>query len=647
MSKLTKKFATASITVATVVSLAGMSVAPVGAVTIAELQAQIAVLTAQLAAMSGNTSTTTCYVWNGSLTLGSTGPDVTTLQNFLTGTGHFTFTGGATGYFGPITQAAVAAWQAANGVAPAVGYWGPISQAKYNTMCGDTADDDDDDTDSDDLEGGAGSILDTDLDSGLNNEEVGEGEEDVEVAGLEIEVDEGSDIELTAVTLNFDTGTEDGSDNAFNDFEDYADEVSVWFDGEEVARVDGDSFNDDNNYQRTVSLDDGAVIRAEETGELTVAISAVSNLDSVDVTDEWTVDFTQFRFRDAQDASVTETVTENARTFSFESFATATDLEFKISSGDAAINDARVLDIDADDDTQGVELFAFDVEIEGDSDVELKDLQLTATMAGTANLLSEMFSDLSLEMDGEVIASENAPAHATDLVFDDVDTMLEAGETYSFVLVGDVLELSATLVNGDNVSWAFGETETDDADFDAEDEDGENLADADKTGSASSEAHAVYDAGIMVEFVSATSDDNPDLTAGSIDEDGSYTIVFDVTAFDGDVYIPFLADPTALDAGDAFGVGYTVTDGTLTTTATEDLDSDGDNDGSNAFLVEEGETDRFTLTVTLTATTGTVDYASIAINGIGWGTADITTSTNDFNFNLDEFEAGPESLTAF
>src|SRR3989338_9986077 len=54
------------------------------------------------------------------LTMGSKGDDVTCLQNYLIGTGHFTFSGGATGYFGSVTQSAVSAWQSANAVSPAV-----------------------------------------------------------------------------------------------------------------------------------------------------------------------------------------------------------------------------------------------------------------------------------------------------------------------------------------------------------------------------------------------------------------------------------------------------------------------------------------------------------------------------------------------
>ena len=79
MSKLTKKFATVSIAVATVASLAGLGVAPVGAVTIAELQASIAALNAQIAAMGGGG---VCYTWTRSLYNGiGSGIDVKNLQS--------------------------------------------------------------------------------------------------------------------------------------------------------------------------------------------------------------------------------------------------------------------------------------------------------------------------------------------------------------------------------------------------------------------------------------------------------------------------------------------------------------------------------------------------------------------------------------
>ena len=129
--------------VATLTISGGVALVPIVAVadhttahTIEQLTVQIAALQAQLLALSGATPAPAAgkCSFTRSLTVGSRGDDVTCLQDYLTGTGHFTYSGGSTGYFGGVTKAAVAAWQAANGVAPAAGYFGPISQAKYDSM---------------------------------------------------------------------------------------------------------------------------------------------------------------------------------------------------------------------------------------------------------------------------------------------------------------------------------------------------------------------------------------------------------------------------------------------------------------------------------------------------------------------------------
>ena len=64
------------------------------------------------------------------LTSGSTGADVTCLQQALIGMG-YSIPAGATGYFGSQTVAAVKAWQTAKGVSPVAGYFGAISRAAF------------------------------------------------------------------------------------------------------------------------------------------------------------------------------------------------------------------------------------------------------------------------------------------------------------------------------------------------------------------------------------------------------------------------------------------------------------------------------------------------------------------------------------
>lgn len=72
----------------------------------------------------GNTST------NGNLTIGAKGAAVVTLQKYLinknVGSANLVK---ADGSFGPITQKALAQFQASVGISPAVGYYGPITRA--------------------------------------------------------------------------------------------------------------------------------------------------------------------------------------------------------------------------------------------------------------------------------------------------------------------------------------------------------------------------------------------------------------------------------------------------------------------------------------------------------------------------------------
>lgn len=136
------------VTLTTIVTLSGAAVfMPIVAVadhttahTIEQLSVQIAALQAQLVGLSGQPAGAPAAPAAGkctftkNLNIGSRGDDVKCLQTYLTGAGHYTYSGGATGYFGSVTKAAVAAWQKAQGVTPAVGYFGSLSRAKYDSM---------------------------------------------------------------------------------------------------------------------------------------------------------------------------------------------------------------------------------------------------------------------------------------------------------------------------------------------------------------------------------------------------------------------------------------------------------------------------------------------------------------------------------
>jgi hypothetical protein len=81
---------------------------------------------------SGSSTTTTgssSYTFTRDLTVGSTGADVTALQNALITKGDLSVS--ATGYFGALTKAAVIKWQISAGVTPTAGYFGAKSRAAF------------------------------------------------------------------------------------------------------------------------------------------------------------------------------------------------------------------------------------------------------------------------------------------------------------------------------------------------------------------------------------------------------------------------------------------------------------------------------------------------------------------------------------
>ena len=613
------------------------------------------------ALVSGSSSTTSLCTFTRNLTIGATGSDVTCLQENLINLG-FSIPAGATGYFGTQTRAAVAAWQASKNVSPPVGYFGPISQGAWATM-GTPGTPGTPSTPSG-LSGGAGSISDADYISNLNNEQVGEGSNDVEVAGLELEADDGSDIELTAVNLNFSPGAGVGS----NDFDEYADEVSVWVDGKEVARVDADMFRDDQNFDRTISLSPGGIIRAGKTGDLVVAVSGVNNIDSADAGDTWNLEFENVRFRDAQGASITDSATGDindatGRNFTVDTFATANDVELKATSKDNTPE--GVINVHASDDTDGVELLRFTLEAEG-GDIRIQDFPINfATSTNNVDAdqtLALIASSVYLKIGSEEW-SENGSAAVQGLAgatvtFDDVDYDIDEGDKVTVIVSADINDIDAgTFDEGDQLTASF--TADNRGVLTAEDQSGEDLVAGDKTGTGLGQAVAFYDVGIMVSLVSTSREVTSDADAANTDT-GTFTIVFNVEAFDGTVYVSDNTAPTtttdvytAIDeteyrltiGGVATALATSISDAISYTT------SGGASDSTNGNIqLEDGESTEISLIVSRTNTaTNPGGIVQLLLQSIAWDTVDNTYANNtnaynNFRFDLEDYKTSPMSL---
>lgn len=109
--------------------------------TIANVDASLRGNTPSTPSNPGSGSSTACYNFTRDLTLGATGADVMELQKFLNANGAMVAASGAgspgneSSYFGGLSQAALAKWQAANGVSPAAGYFGPLTRAAVAAKC--------------------------------------------------------------------------------------------------------------------------------------------------------------------------------------------------------------------------------------------------------------------------------------------------------------------------------------------------------------------------------------------------------------------------------------------------------------------------------------------------------------------------------
>jgi len=581
------------------IAMALSMVAPAQAQTAEELQAQIDTLMATIASLQGQlgtsaTASANAYVFTRALTIGSTGADVTALQNYLIGAG-FSIPAGATGYFGAQTQAAVAAWQAANGVAPAAGYFGPVSQAKYNALMAATpstpSDDEDDDATDDDAElSGEASLDDVTMDDG-DDTEIEEGQEAAPVAEMEVEFTDG-DAMITRIDLAF-AGSGDETD-PWDTFE----EVSLWVDGDEVASMAADDedeyLDEDDGSLRFSGLD--IVAMEDEPVTITIAVTVQGSVDGSDDGEAWEVTAEAIRFVDADDVTTTEDsvgdLGGNGVDFEISEEGGDDELIVKTSSENP---DATTLQLDDNGKSGWLSVFVFDLDTDDSTnDITVNEIPVTIELTGGAEF-GDVISDLKLVVDGEEFDdwefTTGSSTTATVVVtFDtDGDLVIEAGDRVAAELQVEFKKLTGGF-EGDKIKGSVTTTNANNIDAEGADDLGNTPTDQ-LTGSATGKEHTLRSSGVVVD--NAETSATVTTVDSATNDYATFEIEFDVTAFDQDVYIDTKpASSTTWQVQDSNGADLS---GTGTSTATLDSSADEDN---GYYLVAEGETETFTLEVT-------------------------------------------------
>lgn len=603
------------------VALAGLLFVGAGsakAATIAELQALIADLTAQLSALSGGSSSCS-YNHTMTLRVGMSGSQVMALQTALGIS--------ADGKFGPMTMAKVKAFQSSKGLT-ADGVVGPMTGA---AICagGSTPTPGGNPTPGN-LEGDFGTINDVSELSQYNDEEVGEGEEDVIVLGFEVEADNDGDIMINSAKVSF-VGT---GNSGSTHLDDYIESVSVWMGDEMVGEADVEDFSEDNDiYTKTIALDD-SIVRGDDTERFYVAVNAVNNLDSGDIsTENWIVDVDNVRFEDGSGVVTTEDgfdLGEMDVPMDFVTFSQSADTELKIHS-DTDSPEAGIVMIDDEDETDDVVLLKGSLELEGDSDATIDELPVTFTVTGATDV-DNVTGSVTLTIDGEEYTEtvSTSAATSTTITFDDLDFDLGAGDEVDFEITADIYELDANdFDSGDTILASI--TSTNRSAMDVENEEGDQLDDSsEKSGTAIGEAQELRANGIMVELVSTSETATTGTSAN--DDTGTFTIKFKVTAVGDDVYLATVVGNSVTYVIDASGTATSGVSAVIVNNTDTDLTS------TYNWLIEEGESETLTLTVVKNTTPApSGGLYRVSLTGIKWDTDDDQTPDNTYSSNLDEF----------
>ncbi len=579
----TKSIFAGTLAALTIFSFAGSSLiaAPVAkAATEAEMQAQIAALLAQIAAlqtsMSGGSSSS-CYTFTTDLKLGSNSEAVRALQVYLNNKGYSIATSGVgskgneSTYFGGLTRTALAKYQAAMGIAPAAGYFGAITRAKVNADCSGTGTGTGTGTGSTGLNGGEANLNSFDL---RREESVGsEGESKVLVATAKFDVDDG-DARIERVKFIASSTSSSLEKNPWKFF----DKVYVMDGTKTLASMSVSSRSDwseegsgTNIYSLTIN-NIGYVVREGDKAALTLAFDINESIDTANQAQTFTmwVPDQGVRATDAAGVQQYTGATSDKITFGFQTSQNG-DLSVRSSDTDPS---SAILVAASTSVSSAYDVFAFNVKNDQAADSLLTDLTITVSSTGAT---TDMLQQATLTVGGK---SFDGDITTNKITFSDIDTKLAGDALTSF-------KLATTLARNSSGTVQF-ITGT----FTAE---GVNTGDSvNVTGSATSAVHTIALTGITVAPVS-TSQTVVSPSQNASDTYGTFTIKFKVTAVKDDAYI---ASTTA--ANGTGGVNYSIVGSPAFAGTTSSLISvDNATLTSGYYKVASGATATFTLSVTL------------------------------------------------
>jgi hypothetical protein len=647
MSLTTKKITAVTLGAAFILTASFAFATPAKAQTIAELQALVQSLMAQIAALSGGSSTAGsgagCYAFTMTHQMGDTGGEVMEIQKFLNSHGAQIAATGAgspgneSSYFGALTRAAVAKWQAANGVSPAAGYWGPVTRAKVAQVCASMPGTTPGTTPgSTGLQGTAGSAVFTATSEDVEDTvQTGSTER---VGAFKIEA-QGSDIRATSVRVTF-TKTTSGS--ATDYLTAYFSEISLWANGQKIGSMPASSFTRDSAgvYSAVIPVDQ--IVRMGSSNKVLfhVGATAQTSVDSDDISagNTWGLTVTQVRYTDASGAVLfdnpnSQSVGANTG-IEVERLSQSSDVVLRMAEGSGNPKAGNV-EVNESNSTE-ITIQEFTLRAEN-ADMTFDQLVATTTLTGV-DAMNDMVQTLYLMRGNTRVAeftpTSTTPVSAAPITFelDDLES-LSMGSTQTYRVVAKVNQIGSSSTD----ATTFGpsdtikvETSPSTANINARASDGKLVTE--RRGSSTSYTQTLFADGVMVTKVgeSFISNADPNTTANST---GEFKVTLRVTAFGSeDVYIPLnAATSSAYSSSATAGTIFTMQDSTGTA-APNVVNSaslvrvSGGTELASSVRISAGQSADFQLTVTFNpSTAGTAQYR-VQVWSVGASTADDTSA---------------------
>jgi len=593
------------VTAAIAASVAMVAPTFAGAVTVEELLAQIAALQAQLLALqgqsTGGTGATGACVgvsFTRNLTVGSTGSDVKCLQQTLNVTPQ-------SGYFGPITLAAVKAYQTEKGWTPA-NQVGPMTRAALNAQLASTPSTP---VTPGTTGGSEGSIAVTASVSPVTGGDVYVGRTNTAIAGLDVKAT-GSNVTVNRVDVNFTASTGTSCN------------LRPWTNISGITVSDGTTsksaaVTQSSVIENTVGSSYTArveginiVVPKDTTKKLTVSVDTMNSLPvgATACVPAYNFAVNSVRATDGAGVSQYGPSTAISRTFNVTTGDTGT-LTVSVSTANPL---ARNIVVQETSSTDNVTLLKFNVEAKS-NDVILRTVVAELLASDTLNLVVPTVK--LLDGSTELASTSTAAATGATTTFSELTLRIPKGTTKSFTIVGQLAQTTSHYAEGQTVDAKLYAASV-------SGEDASTYATVTAGGSDVTAGQAILYLKAPTFALVSKSITAVTPTSGSTVQAYDATLAFNVTATGGDIYIKKLSATAAssgihassTDSGASGEVSYT-----FSTNATE---------GTNAWRVSNGETKTFTVSGVLSETTQTAAtyyvgyFAAMGIANVKWSTAD-------------------------